>query len=166
MWRWIAVGVGSLAGLALVLWLTLLVGLRARLRPVVNAVRRMNRAFTNPRVLKRAGRPGAPAVIHHQGRKTGTPYLTPVGLAETVDGFVIGLPYGTVPDWLKNVMTEGSAVIDHNGRTYQMVAPEVVSMGEAAQYFSSGEQRTFRLYGVDQAVRLRFAAAEASLPGS
>lgn len=160
MWRWIGIGAGGLVALALVLWLTLVVAMRTRFDPILKAIRRMNRAVTNPRVMKRAGQPGAPAVIHHLGRKTATPYATPVGLASTEDGFVIGLPYGTSPDWLKNVVAAGSAVIESEGRSYGVHSPELVAMDDVGHHFSSGERRTFRLYGVEQVIRLHKVGAE------
>jgi deazaflavin-dependent oxidoreductase (nitroreductase family) len=160
MWRWIGIGAGGSIVLGLVLWLTLVIAMQTRFDPLMNAIRRMNRAVTNPRVMKRAGQPGAPAVIHHLGRKSATPYATPVGLASTEDGFVIGLPYGTSPDWLKNVIEAGSAVIESEGRSYGVQSPELVSMDDVRHYFSSGERLTFRLYGVNQVMRLHEVGAE------
>lgn len=49
-----------------------MLGIRTKYPPVVNAVRRMNRDQGNPRVLKTAGREGSPAsIIRHTGRTSG-----------------------------------------------------------------------------------------------
>ena len=64
-----------------------LVGMRLKYAPVTTAVRRFNRAVTNPRAMKTAGEPGAMAsAIRHVGRTSGTPYETPIGPVETDDG--------------------------------------------------------------------------------
>lgn len=97
-----------LVGLVLVLvaiGIVFMVGMRTKSPPVLHAVRRFNRAFTNPRAMKKAGTPGAYAsVIRHVGRTTGRPYETPVEAFATDDGFLIALPYGSDADWLKNVL--------------------------------------------------------------
>jgi hypothetical protein len=57
-----------------------MLGMRARSRPLLDAVRRFNRAVANPRQMRSAGTPGAYAsVIRHTGRTSGRPYATPVG---------------------------------------------------------------------------------------
>jgi hypothetical protein len=65
-----------------------LLGMRARSRPLLDAVRRFNRAVSNPRQMRSAGTPGAyAAVIRHTGRTSGRPYATPIG-AVTQDGIL------------------------------------------------------------------------------
>jgi hypothetical protein len=66
-------------------------GMRARSPRLLDAVRRFNRAFSNPRQMRSAGTPGAYAsVIRHTGRSSGKPYETPVGAVATEDGFASG----------------------------------------------------------------------------
>ena len=73
----------------------------------------------------------------------------------TEDGFVIALPYGTQADWLKNVLASGTATIVDEGETYLVDLPEVVLTSEAAQHFPPNEQRTHRLFAVDQTLQVR-----------
>lgn len=73
----------------------------------------------------------------------------------TDDGFVIALPYVTQAGWLRNVLADGSATIVHEGATYEVTKPEVVPRTTAAHHFPSGDGRTFRLFGIDQCLRLR-----------
>ena len=81
--------------------------MRAKARPVLNTVRRINR-FTKHFVLKSAGTAGSPtAVVRHVGRTSGCKYETPIVVAQTDDGFAIALPYGMNTDWLKNVLSAG-----------------------------------------------------------
>ena len=73
------------------------------------------------------------------------------------DGFVIALVYGSRTNWLRNVLASGSATIVHEGHTYAVDQPEVVPMQAVASRFTAGDQRGFRLLGVDQALRLHRA---------
>jgi deazaflavin-dependent oxidoreductase (nitroreductase family) len=143
-------------------------GMRAKSPVVLNAVRRSGRA-TKRFVLKSSGTPGGIAsVIRHVGRTTGRPYETPVQAVATDDGFVIALPYGPNTDWLKNVLASGSATIVHEGSTYEVDQPEVLPMSVAASHFDPKDQRTHRLFRVEQALLVRQAEpddTEAPLAG-
>ena len=139
-----------------VLALTFLLGMRMKFPPVLNAVRRINRSFTNPRTMRSAGMPGsATGVIHHTGRTSGREYETPVGPFPTDDGFVIALPYGTETDWLKNVLASGSATLVTEGRTYEVDRPEIVRTADVASVLPADELRKLRLFRVEQCLRVR-----------
>lgn len=154
--RWIVSPLVGLAALGLALWGLLVVSLRTRFRPVLDRVRRLNRALWNPLVMRAAGTPGADAsIVRHVRRRTGTPYETPVGAVATENGFAIGLPYGTAPDWVENVVAAGSAVVVHEGSTYPVDGPEVVDTRRAGRYFTAKERRIQRLYGVRDFLLLR-----------
>ncbi len=148
--------IAALAGgvfLALaVIGIIFLAGMRAKAPVVLNAVRRTGRA-TKPFVLKSSGTPGGIAsVIRHVGRTTGRRYETPVQAVATDDGFVIALPYGPNTDWLKNVLANQSATIVHEGNTYEVDQAKVVPMSVAASHFAPKDQRTHRLFRVEQAL--------------
>lgn len=154
--RWTALGGGGLIAVALALWLFLLVTMRTGYGPGLAAIRRLNRRFTNRRVMETAGRPGASAsVIRHVGRTSGNRYETPVGVVDTGTDVLITLPYGTTSDWLKNVKAEGSAEVVHEGRTLRVEHPEVVAAADVASHHSRRERLVQRLYGVDLILRLR-----------
>lgn len=160
MWGSIVLVVVGLLLVLLVIGIVFLVGMRTKSPPVINAVRRFNRAFTNPRAMKSAGTPGAYAsVIRHVGRASGRPYETPVGVFATDDGFVIALPYGSDPDWLKNVLASGSATIVHEGNTYPVDQPALIPTTAAAPHLPEKEQRTLRMFAVDQCIRVRTVGA-------
>lgn len=146
-------GLGLLAlGVAAVVFL---VGMRTKKPVVVDAVRKMNRSFMNPKQLESAGEPGAYAsVIHHVGRTSGREYHTPIGATRTDEGFVVGLPYGSQVDWLQNLLVSGSATLTHEGEVYRIEQPEVVSMSEVAADFSPTDQKAHRLFAVDEALRV------------
>ena len=143
-----------------VLGVTLVVGMRTKSALVLDAVRRCGRA-TKRFVLPSAGTPGSTiSVVRHVGRTTGRTYETPVQAVPTDDGFVIALPYGPNTDWLKNVLASGSATITHDGTANRVDQPEVISMAAAAPNFSSSDQRTHRLFGVEDCLSVRRVAPE------
>jgi hypothetical protein len=126
---------------------------------VVAMQRRVNRAVVNPRQLATAGRPGAYAsVIVHTGRTCGRVYHTPVGAERTADGFMIALVYGSGTDWLKNVLSAGSATIVHEGVSYEVDSPQVVPLADIVGDLPPGTSRSLRLFGVTEALTLRLAA--------
>jgi deazaflavin-dependent oxidoreductase (nitroreductase family) len=142
----------GIAAMALVYML----GMRAKSPLVQGPLIRLQRAVINPRQMRSAGTPGAYAsVIRHRGRVSGRPYETPVGAVSTGDGFVIGLVYGSRTNWCQNVLASGSATIVHEGQTYQVDQPEIIPMREVETHFTAGDQRGFRRFAVDQALRVR-----------
>lgn len=154
--RWTAIGGGGLIAVALALWLFLLVTMRTGYGPGLAAIRRLNRRFTNRRVMKTAGQLGVSAsVIRHVGRISGNPYETPVGVVDTGEDVLITLPYGTTSDWVKNVKAEGSAEVVHDGRTFRVEHPELVAAADVASHHSRRERLVQRLYGVELILRLR-----------
>jgi deazaflavin-dependent oxidoreductase (nitroreductase family) len=156
MVRVIATLVVALLVVLVALGIVFLVGMRTNARPVQRAVRRLNRAFTNPHAMKKAGTPGVRAsIVKHVGRTSGRSYETPVETFPTDDGFVIALPYGPDTDWLKNVLASGSAIIVHDGNTYLIDRPQLVPTAQAAPHLPASEQRTLRLFAVDQCLRVR-----------
>lgn len=133
-----------------------LVGMRRKSPPVVDAVRRFNKAVSNPKQMETAGTPGAYAsIIEHVGRRSGATYRTPVGTQAMPDGFLIALPYGTRADWVRNVLAAGSAVIVADGETVPVEKPEIVPAVELADELSAGEQRLLKLFKVEQFLRVR-----------
>lgn len=162
--RAVTLAAAGLLGL-LALVVAFVLGMRSKSPPVLDTVRRANRAVFNPQTMKTAGTPGAFAsVIRHVGRRSGATYETPVGAVPTDDGFVIALVYGTRPDWLQNVLASGSADIVHEGRTYRVEQPEILPIESAADHFSAADRRSHRLFGVDQCLHVRRAGSPAPEP--
>ena len=165
MWSLIAFSIGGLLLAGFALWLLLVISMRTKFAPFLNAIRRINRVLWNPRAMKVAGRPGAYAsVIRHVGRVTGTPFETPVGVIRSEDGFIIALPYGRSPDWLKNVRASGSGVIINEGSSFRVDDPELVSAAPVSRYFSTKDRLVHRLYGVDQFLVLRRVGSDLAEP--
>jgi deazaflavin-dependent oxidoreductase (nitroreductase family) len=154
------VAIGAIAG-------TVLLGMRAKSPLLLGPLIRLQRAVLNPRQLRSAGKLGASAsVIRHRGRISGQRYETPVGAVAVGEGFVIALPYGSRTNWLQNVLASGSAAIVHEGETYQVDRPEVVPMRAVRAAFTAGDQRSFRWFAVDHALRVRRAQPEGAWDGA
>jgi deazaflavin-dependent oxidoreductase (nitroreductase family) len=152
MAKWI---VGLVAAVVAVPLALLVVGMRWKLSPVLDAVRRMNRSVTNPRVMRTAGSAGEQtSVIHHIGRKSGRAYATPVDVIPTRTGFLIALPYGKQADWLRNVLAAGSATVVTDGDRLEVDAPTIVATADVADIIPSRTMRTLRLFGVDECLHL------------
>ncbi len=148
--------VGAAAGIAVVMLSVLVAGMRWKLPGVLDAVRRMNRSVTNPRVMRTAGSAGTQtSVIRHTGRTSGRTYETPVDIITTGDGFLIGLPYGTRADWVRNVIAAGSATIVSQGRSVDVDAPIIAATAEVEGQIPAKTLRTLRLFGVTECLSLR-----------
>ena len=122
---------------------------------VQNTFRLFTRAM-RPLALRSAGKEGSTtSVVRHVGRRSGRTYQTPVTAVQHDDSFLIALPYGQRTDWLKNVLSKGSATIKTDGHTYEVNQPEVIPMAQAATYFRPREQRMHRQFHVDSALQVR-----------
>jgi hypothetical protein len=138
--------VGAVAGIAVVLLSVLVVGMRWKLRPVIDAVRRMNRSLTNTRVMRTAGSTGThTSVIRHTGRTSGRTYETPVDVITTGDGFLIALPYGTRADWVRNVLAQARPRSSKPGESVDVDAPIIAATAEVAGQLPARTLRTLHL---------------------
>lgn len=141
---------------------TFMLGMRYKWPIVLDGVRRMNRRFLNPRQMRTAGTPGAYAgIIHHVGRTSGRNYQTPVGITPVDHTFVIVLPYGTRPDWVKNLLAAGSATISYEGATHAVGRPEVIPTHDVLESLDESDQKAHGWFNVDQCLRLHVVSAAA-----
>lgn len=160
MWSWIRGVAGAVIGAAVLLLAALIVSMRTKWEPGLRLVRRLGRDVFNRAALRTAGLPGASAhVIRHRGRRSGKPYRTPIGLTASDDGWLVMLPYGTTPDWLKNVLTAGEAEVEIDGGVYTVTDPWVAPRSDVAHLLSPADRLVARVFGVDDVLRLRRSAA-------
>ncbi len=139
----------------LVLLMTIGMLFRSGSDRVMNGIKIFNKRFLNPTMLRFAGSEGFyAAALHHAGRRSGRPYVTPVRAEPTPDGFVIPLPYGTDVDWLKNVLAAGEATLVTRGTTVGVDRPQVIPAAEAGRYLPVRLRRQLDGYGVDEYLRL------------
>jgi deazaflavin-dependent oxidoreductase (nitroreductase family) len=105
-----------------------------------------------------AGTPFLPlyGVIEHRGRRTGTPFRTPVVVRPTGDGFVVPMPWSTGTDWYRNVRAAGACFIRWKGRDYPLAQPQVIADPAAAgARFSPFERAMMARFGITHFLRLR-----------
>jgi deazaflavin-dependent oxidoreductase (nitroreductase family) len=119
---------------------------------------RFNRYFTNPIQRLWAGWAPTMGILEHVGRKSGTPYRTPLSVFSTEDGVAIMLTYGPNRDWLKNITAAGGAHMQRYGKTIELVDPEVVPKAEAARAVNGLWRPIFERLPFEQAVLLKRAA--------
>lgn len=79
------------------------------------------------------------------------------------DGFVIALPYGPDTDWVRNVLANGSATIEHDGQSVRVRAPEFVRPETANPRFAAREQRMHAIFGTTDLLRLHRAQEAATV---
>ncbi|KHL10579.1 deazaflavin-dependent oxidoreductase (nitroreductase family) [Mumia flava] len=77
----------------------------------------------NPRIRSLARVRPPLALLHHEGRRTGRPYETPVQAYRTATGFVVGLAYGHDADWARNILATGRGQITYGRRRYSLSHP-------------------------------------------
>src|SRR6266566_10163061 len=64
------------------------------------------------------------ALIRHVGRRSGTPYETPIMVRWAAEGFVVALTYGESVDWYRNLLSAGQGTLLWHGRDYVLGKPE------------------------------------------
>jgi deazaflavin-dependent oxidoreductase (nitroreductase family) len=96
---------------------------------MMRVVARFNKFVTNPPLRLWAPHLRHMAVIEHRGRTSGRPYRTPV-MAFIGDGHLcVVLNYGERSDWVRNVMSAGSAEVVNKETRYLLSSPSIVSTG-------------------------------------
>jgi deazaflavin-dependent oxidoreductase (nitroreductase family) len=124
--------------------------------PIVRLVVGPLSRLLNPLVGVLAGRRFVPLIarVHHVGRRSGKPYVTPTGAGVNGDTIVIPLSFGNVSDWSRNVRAAGGCVVVLRGRSYCAVQPQFVDAGDAKaivrQSFNAINRFGFRLMGISQ----------------
>ena len=104
---------------------------------------------------------GYASIIRHRGRKSQREYSTPVVPFAVDDSFLVVLPYGAATDWVQNVLAAGSAELVYGGTTYAVDRPELIATDTVKHLFPAREQRTHRVFGVEQCLRLHRQAMPA-----
>lgn len=120
------------------------------------AVRTYNKHLRHPSTATLGeGRHWYPAALHHTGRRSGREYVTPIVADPVSGGFVIPLPHGTSADWLRNVLVAGQAIIELQGRRFQVGDPQVFAADAALPMVSSWHRRAWRIANIDRFLFVR-----------
>src|SRR5215469_14250682 len=95
-------------------------------------------------------------VLHHQGRRSGRSYDTPVHAYRTSDGWVVGLAYDRNSAWVLNLLTAGGGEMTRLGRRYRISGPRRVGR-EALKTLPALAALQMGVVGIDEF--LQFDAA-------
>jgi deazaflavin-dependent oxidoreductase (nitroreductase family) len=119
---------------------------------------RFNRHVTNPIQRLWAGWAPTMGILEHVGRKSGTPYRTPLTVFSTDDGVAVLLTYGPNRDWLKNIVSAGGGQMRRYGKTFALTDPRVMPKAEAAPLVTGLWRPLFLVLPFEQAVVLKRAS--------
>ena len=108
-------------------------------------MRRVNRALTNRLMGPVAGFLPPLAIVHHEGRKSGSRYRTPVLAFPVEGGLLTPLPYGTDTDWVLNLLAAGGGKLEASGQQIVVENPRVVDTEEAMPLLPALLQPALRL---------------------
>lgn len=123
---------------------------------LIRLIKRFNREILNPIMLDYSGSHGFyAATLHHLGRKSQTPYSTPVYATPIPDGFIIPLPYGTDVDWLKNVMADGVVRLDYDGISHHAETPEIVPAATVDQHVPTRWRTRLRFFNNEYFLKVK-----------
>jgi deazaflavin-dependent oxidoreductase (nitroreductase family) len=87
-------------------------------------------------------------VVHHEGRRTGKPYATPVNVFRRTGGYAIALTYGRESEWTRNVLSAGGAVLTTRGRDRPVANPREVH-SPAREWVPAPVRVVLRVLGVE-----------------
>ena len=132
---------------------------------LVRTVMRPMTRLLNPVFVRLAGKRHFPAAaqLHHVGRRSGRPYVTPVGARLSGDIIVIPLTFGNQSDWSKNVRAAGRCTIRLNGVDYHAAGPrfaggdsgELDALRAARSAYNPVMRASFRMLGIKQFMYLQ-----------
>jgi len=133
-------------------------GLRGGNPRVIRLVTWYHKHVTNPVMVRFfSGRSAHAALLHHVGRRSGKAYMTPLTAHRSEDSIIVGLPYGTEVDWLRNLRAAGQGVVELDGRSVTVDEPEVVPVDRVMALLPPFVARLFRLHDTKLALRLHVA---------
>jgi deazaflavin-dependent oxidoreductase (nitroreductase family) len=122
---------------------------------VIGLVKRFNRRWLNPWMLRHAGgRHWYAGRLDHRGRRTGRPYATPLWVDPVHEGFVIPLPYGRDVDWARNLLAAGEAVLQDHGARYRVGNPRIVPSADPLPELPGLTRRIVTMYGIREFMRV------------
>ena len=113
----------------------------------------INKRVFNPREIRKGERP----VLVHSGRRSGTTFRTPLDAHEIHDGYLFIMNYGPESDWVKNILSAGSALLETNGVSIALTAPRVVPIEEAAEILKPDTKMPPRWVGVSECLLMQMS---------
>ena len=129
-------------------------------------LRRFTKHVMNPVTLRKAGRENYRyAALHHVGRKSGRPYVTPLEAEPVGGGFVIPLPYGEDTDWCRNLLAAGKGTLDLKGDALSIFNPRVVDLATLQDQVRAAQVRSWTRLGIRRCLRVESPMMTAAIHG-
>lgn len=154
----LAVVLGAVIVVELVEIVLMMLALRSGNSRAMELLTRYHKHVVNPVMVRFfSGRSAHAALLHHVGRRSGKTYVTPLTAHRSEDTIVVGLPYGTGVDWLRNLQAAGQGVVELEGRSFAVDEPEVVPVDRVVELLPPSVSRLFQLYDTKYALRLQVA---------
>lgn len=123
---------------------------------LLNRMRFLNKWFFNRLTLKFAGSAYSPiSIIRHVGRRSGTPYSTPVIIEPLGDAFLFALPYGSRVDWYRNVLAAGWGTVIWHGKEYPVESPEPLVVRAGLPAFPLAVRLIVRIVGAQYFIQMK-----------
>ncbi len=91
--------------------------------PLPKWLAQLNKRTFNKLEIKRGKRP----VLIHVGRSSGTTYHTPLDAHPVDGGYIFIMNYGADSDWVRNILSAGSARLKVGGDEVELESPRVVT---------------------------------------
>jgi deazaflavin-dependent oxidoreductase (nitroreductase family) len=118
---------------------------------LTRAVNPIGKAMAGHRWFKLYG------LLVHRGRTSGREYRIAVVVRPFEDGFVIPMPFGERTQWAKNLVAAGGGQVVWNGRTYDVVSPELIDADAAGPSMPGIQRAAIGKLGMSTFMRLRIA---------
>ena len=123
---------------------------------ILHQMRFLNKRIFNRVTLKFAGSSYSPiSIIRHVGRRSGTPYTTPVIAQAAGDGFVFALPYGNKVDWYRDILAAGRGTAVWRGKEYPVERPDPLEVKTDASALPLAIRMIVRLVGARHFIHMK-----------
>lgn len=122
--------------------------------PLPRSLAKANRVGLNRVAVLVAGHLPGFALVHHQGRRSGRPYTTPVNAFRMGNGYRLAPTYGADSDWVRNVLAAGEFDLTVRGRTVHLVEPKLET-DRSARWAPAPVAVVLRRVGADKYLQCR-----------
>lgn len=119
--------------------------------PLPGWLAQINKRVFNPREIRKGERP----VLVHAGRRSGSTFRTPLDAHEIEGGYLFIMNYGPESDWVRNILSAGSARLETSGGSIDLTSPEVMPIDEAYPLLEPDTKTPPGWVGVDECLVMR-----------
>ncbi len=132
--------------------------------PLPTWIARFNKRVTNRFIEPLVRRSSGFAIVHHTGRRSATPYRTPVNIFDAGDeSAIVALTYGPAADWVQNVLASGGSV-ERVNLTSTIRSVTIVGRPEAWPYIPRIVRIALRILTVRHFMLIRLGDAAPESP--